>query len=771
MSIYSFLVTFLKSFFESHHYPITIGNYIEALLRNESADIRQTVSDSLNKAEWESDWADIKRIITDVNARKAQILSLYNAFAFNKDLTTAPLDGLKNYFKYLFGFIAEPNSGQDAMAQEVVTFTDVFYGMTNALQFTELGANILERFFNQELTSLATIKELQDKHQLANYVLQYSLLDKYDLLPAVATVMLDTEIGRTAFKRYSDTLPTEDGHLTEDWKDILEPLKTFLDNDIVQRPDVKASISKGLDKLLVVFGKGFATSLTYMGYLKKGSYVLKGRKLMAEVATKIAKLSGIHIDVNQTRVLSGQEIENELKSMGGGSKDRAKPEKLTLGKKLFQWDKLTAALKLDKWIVLPSITKVQESVNHLGTSASPINGQKIVHYLDSALPGLSFCTNTLIIFSLSNQSVYKRNNPLQSRSLNYYGLKMAEGVIAVLDNTKMTVTSAEQLRKLKLLSNSKILRAIANLPRSPTLQYMGVMKSFKYLGLAGAGASVGISAYEAYNSFRIGNYLNMSFKITAGIGYTLMAVGIAGAMFVESAAWPYFLFIGTATMLVGTAGDLATNWGDLETLIKCCFWGNSKQYPFWDDEKEVYASRMKTIEKNEPSVVSGFLVENQEFINLFYMPNLEWVYSSKALTFKMELSNFLPYESQVFYEFCVKVSTKNRAAITRYKEMGVDFIYDNTLYIKSTYPELELDLTDKVQTHYIYNNQTQSTTLEMIIETPKDFYFATEIFFYYRPFDDNIVPLRYQWDGNNIEKLDVKHYGKMVARSGGQSWS
>ncbi|XWR67173.1 hypothetical protein AHYW_000255 [Providencia manganoxydans] len=172
-----------------------------------------------------------------------------------------------------------------------------------------------------------------------------------------------------------------------------------------------------------------------------------------------------------------------------------------------------------------------------------------------------------------------------------------------------------------------------------------------------------------------------------------------------------------------------------------------------------------------PKTISGSLIENQEFINLFYMPNLEWVYSSKTLTFKMELSNFLPYDSQVFYQFCSTVKTKNSQAIARYKEMGIDFIYDNTFYIKKEYAALNLDLADQIKNHYIYNSNTQTTTLEMVIETPKDFYFGDEIFLYYRPFDDNIAPLRYNWEGDNLAELEVIHYGKMVRRSGGHSWS
>ncbi|WP_283126851.1 toxin VasX [Providencia stuartii] len=771
LDIYSFLVTYLKSFFESYEYPITIGNYIEALLKNDSDDIRKTVSESINKAEWESDWADIKYTIAAVNARKAQILSLYNAFAFNKTLANVPYDGLKSHLINLFGFFTDSQGDWEVSLREVSTFIDLFYDITNTLQFTELGVSILERFFNQELTALATVKQLQDKHQLADYVLKYSMLDKYDLLPAVATVMLDTEIGRKAFKTYSETLPTEEGSLTEDWKDILEPLKDFLDNKILERPDVKGSLIKTLDKLFVVFGKGFAMALTYMGYLAKGSHVLKGRELMAEFAQKCAKFAGIEIKVNQTQTVSGQTLDETLKTMGVGKNDKSRPEKLKMGKKLFDWEALTAHLKLEKWITLPSVTKIQESASRFGTSDSSVNGKNVVHYIDGALPGLSLCVNTLIIFSLGNQSVYKRNNPLQSRSLTYYGLKMTEGFIAAMEGSKSTVDISKQLRKLKLFSNSKILKAITRLPRSPALHHMGVMKSFRYLGLAGAATSVGISAYEAYNSYRIGNYLNMSFKITTGVGYALMAVGIAGAFVAKRVVWPYFLFIGTATMLLGTAGDLATDWGDLETIIKNCFWGNSKQYAFWNDAKGDYSSRMDKIQKNLPKTISGSLIENQEFINLFYMPNLEWVYSSKTLTFKMELSNFLPYDSQVFYQFCSTVKTKNSQAIARYKEMGIDFIYDNTFYIKKEYAALNLDLADQIKNHYIYNSNTQTTTLEMVIETPKDFYFGDEIFLYYRPFDDNIAPLRYNWEGDNLAELEVIHYGKMVRRSGGQSWS
>lgn len=59
----------------------------------------------------------------------------------------------------------------------------------------------------------------------------------------------------------------------------------------------------------------------------------------------------------------------------------------------------------------------------------------------------------------------------------------------------------------------------------------------------------------------------------------------------------------------------------------------------------------------------------------------------------------------------------------------------------------------------------------MVIKTPENFYYGNEIFFYYRPFEDNIVPLRYDWDDNEISDLEVKHYGLMKQRAKGNPWS
>lgn len=236
-------------------------------------------------------------------------------------------------------------------------------------------------------------------------------------------------------------------------------------------------------------------------------------------------------------------------------------------------------------------------------------------------------------------------------------------------------------------------------------------------------------------------------------------------------SWPVLLFVGTITMLLGVTGDLATEWNDLETLIRCCFWGNSEKYPFWSEEKKPYIKRLESAQSDKDKYKDGFLIENQEFINLFYMPNLEWTYTNKVLTFKMELSNFIPYESQFFYQFCNTIKTKNKIVASQYKKRDDYFLYNRTSYIKKSYGELEFTLSDDIKEHYIYNADRQSTTLELTINTPKGFYFDNEIFIYYRPFDDTIAPLRYDWNGSSIASLNVTHYGKMVARSGGQSWS
>ncbi|MCU6226397.1 toxin VasX [Morganella morganii] len=773
IEIYRFLVTYLKSFFYNYDYPITIGNYIEALLKNDSEEIRKTVSDSLNQTEWDRDWTGIKNIITGINARKADILSLYNSFAFNKKLTNAPCDGLKRHLGSLFVFFTAP--ADESGVQEIGYLADLLYDITNALQFTELGAAVLERFFCQELTSSETVKKLQDKELLKHYVQKYTLSEKYDLLPVVATMMLDTESGEKAFKAYSETLPTEKSSLTEDWKDILTPLHTFLNNKITERPDVKDSLIKALDKLFVVFGKGFAVSLLYMGTSGKDTFALKGRVLMADVAKKYAVLSGINIDIYNTDTVSGQELDDELKKMSGSrAADKPRPETAGMGTRLFDWDKLTARLKDDKWIKIPRIIKTADAFSRIGTADSPVNGQRVLSYIDKSLPGLSFCLNTLVIFSISNQSVHQRNNPLKSRYLTLYGLKMSEAFIAAFDNTRITVSGARQLRKLKLFSDSRIIKAVARLPKSPLLNQLGVMKSFRYLGLAGAVVSAGISGYEAHNSYRIGNDLNMTFKLITGAGYVMMALGIAGGLFMAGStaiSWPVLLFVGTITMLLGVTGDLATEWNDLETLIRCCFWGNSEKYPFWSEEKKPYIKRLESAQSDKDKYKDGFLIENQEFINLFYMPNLEWTYTNKVLTFKMELSNFIPYESQFFYQFCSTIKTKNKIVASQYKKRDDYFLYNRTSYIKKSYGELEFTLSDDIKEHYIYNADRQSTTLELTINTPKGFYFDNEIFIYYRPFDDTIAPLRYDWNGSSIASLNVTHYGKMVARSGGQSWS
>lgn len=450
-------------------------------------------------------------------------------------------------------------------------------------------------------------------------------------------------------------------------------------------------------------------------------------------------------------------------------KDKLRPDNLKMGNKLFNWDKITSGLKNEAWIKLPSIDKITSSLKSIGSKNNRLNGKSIVPYIDKAIPGLAFCVNTLIVLSLNNQSFYNKNNPLKARSLGYYSFKIAEGFVAIAENSKFTVMGVNQLQKMKLFANSKIMRSIANIPKPPEIVKRVIIKSFQYLSTISFSVLAGISFYEAYNSWRIGNDLNSIFKGITGVGYSLLAIETLGAIFFELALWPIFIFLGIASMLVGTVGDLATTWGDLEILIKCSFWGNSDKYPFLNTEKGNFNKRFKLINSDEIKVTNGFLIENQEFINIFHMPKLEWEYSTKKLTIKMELNNFIPYESQVFYQICRKMTSRIPSVYTEYREKDKLFHYDNSIYKKIDYTELDAEFNENIKNSYIDNNG--SSILEMVIKTPENFYYGNEIFFYYRPFEDNIVPLRYDWDDNEILDLEVKHYGLMKQRAKGNPWS
>lgn len=197
--------------------------------------------------------------------------------------------------------------------------------------------------------------------------------------------------------------------------------------------------------------------------------------------------------------------------------------------------------------------------------------------------------------------------------------------------------------------------------------------------------------------------------------------------------------------------------------------GNSDKYPFLNTEKGNFNKRFKLINSDEIKVTNGFLIENQDFINIFHMPKLEWEYSTKKLTIKMELNNFIPYESQVFYQICRKMTSRIPSVYTEYREKDKLFHYDNSIYKKIDYTELDAEFNENIKNSYIDNNG--SSILEMVIKTPENFYYGNEIFFYYRPFEDNIVPLRYDWDDNEILDLEVKHYGLMKQRAKGNPWS
>jgi hypothetical protein len=105
---------------------------------------------------------------------------------------------------------------------------------------------------------------------------------------------------------------------------------------------------------------------------------------------------------------------------------------------------------------------------------------------------------------------------------------------------------------------------------------------------------------------------------------------------------------------------------DVELLLSCCFWGNSRKYPFWDkgskynpfelaDDRDFIEVRLRNAFDiyKEQKIANAYKVELQEFENLFNRPVLALEHKTGQSDFHFTLPNFKQGISQLHFKVMV----------------------------------------------------------------------------------------------------------------------
>lgn len=417
-----------------------------------------------------------------------------------------------------------------------------------------------------------------------------------------------------------------------------------------------------------------------------------------------------------------------------------------------------------------------------------VGSHKMAILLHKTAPGFSLFLNVKTATSVVIQSQFSQNNPLDQDELSksYDIVKLTTALIsATADLTLITSKVTKHAPKFmpnasptllnKSIEASKYLEN--KLQKTWVKSGLGLVNIFgAYVSFIDGRKAASISNKgAAYSNYAIG--LGSAALGTVSVVSASPAVGAAvtAAMGIEVTALDAALITGLTVfgwllVIGGTIGLILNNRSDMQNLVCNSFWGNGDMYPFWGKDKRLpFDKQLEIAREMEDETQDAFNIESQEFLNLFFMPDLaierKQVYNKFRSIYTFKLPAFQEGSSDLQYAFYKPLPKEpvdtwysgniapeeviqrhmesRKKERERYNELksrakeidGKLYLYDEELTdrfrealktAKAEYKDGNLELTITVEDRYPYPN----------VET-------AEIFWHYIPYEDAIVPLRY----------------------------
>ncbi|MCC8375855.1 hypothetical protein CKY10_15725 [Photorhabdus sp. HUG-39] len=111
-------------------------------------------------------------------------------------------------------------------------------------------------------------------------------------------------------------------------------------------------------------------------------------------------------------------------------------------------------------------------------------------------------------------------------------------------------------------------------------------------------------------------------------------------------AW---LAAGISLLVGGSIGQASSAWSDLEKVLNNCFWGAGNKYAFWPvDERPTILKQLQDAREMSDTIKNAFLIENQEFLNLFIQPQLKIHREYRKTTYRFTLPAFQMGVSEIY---------------------------------------------------------------------------------------------------------------------------
>ncbi|MBS9431872.1 toxin VasX [Photorhabdus hainanensis] len=694
---YSILNLWQQSYNASNIYPLTIGFYVEKLKATKNPELKKKIDDSIHQDRWNNDWPKLKKVTEDFEARQAMFMKLFEAFADNPDLSYQ-VGGLQNYFHYFFSLQDEKQTLEEEDALEFRFFSEILSGLLGNLQSSLPGQQVLAKLAAKESDS------------------------------------------------------NGDGNF---WRTITTGVVTVLNNDKVKSPMLKGPFISGVDNILLGMGTFLATVCAYtnQAIYQGSSYVRQlPQKAIDQITQQLvpALLStlGVVIEPDGRVALSEQSYQEVLKRLESKT-NRNRPDpavrQQAIGERMINWSKCLESLGNKPVITLPEVKTSVDSPVQLFTLEGA-NKTSIGLLFDSSLTGVSLFLNAFTLADVVMQTEYARNNPLQPGPTYMNLLRFSTAVIGMsADLTSIGSTLASKV-------NSPIVKALMNGTKMSSINAAMVSQFSRIAGSVAGYLGAIISFYDASNAFKVGNNMEGYGQVAIGTGSTILTTAV-----VIGAAVGTFLTAGVLTAIVIGAGLLiggsivqaSSAWSDLEKVLNNCFWGAGKKYSFWsDDGRPTILEQLKAARKMDNDTQNHFIIENQEFLNLFIQPQLKIHQGFGVTIYRFILPAFQMGLSNIRGIFVTSPKTSYWGEKIYYIEIN------RQKYTLDTFRNTKFKEAQE-QAKLTLNGDT--ATLEITVtETMGVYPHSSELYWYYEQSANVIAPLRYFWGEKPTEENTIK---------------
>ncbi|KER02935.1 hypothetical protein, partial [Photorhabdus temperata] len=290
--------------------------------------------------------------------------------------------------------------------------------------------------------------------------------------------------------------------------------------------------------------------------------------------------------------------------------------------------------------------------------------------------------------------------------------------------------------------NSPIVKALMNGIKVPAVNIAMVNQFSRVAGSVAGYLSALISFYDANNAFKVGNSVEAYSDIAIGTGTIILTtVGLVffAAGSVMTAGLLAWLAAGASLLIGGSIVQASSAWSDLEKVLNNCFWGAGKKYGFWsDDGRPTILIQLRTAREMSNNTQNHFVIENQEFLNLFIQPQLKIQQGVGVTTYRFTLPAFQMSLSNIRRVFVTPPRTPY------YWEGKIDYIEINRRkYLPDSFRNTKFKEAQE-QAKLTLNGDT--ATLEITVtETMGVYSRSSELYWYYEQSENVIAPMRYLW--------------------------